>query len=85
MTVANRSEAIGVGLGCPTTFSTLGTATISSETNLASNSTALKPHGMRPRLGCRALRRELAVEVRDGAERQLLRASLWFEVAVLGD
>ena len=33
----------------------------------------------------RAIRRELAVEVRDGAERQLLRASLWFEVAVLGD
>jgi hypothetical protein len=30
-----------------------------------------------------ALRRELAVEVRDGANQALLRAALWFEVAVL--
>jgi hypothetical protein len=30
-----------------------------------------------------ALRRELAVEVRDAADQALLRASLWFEVAVL--
>jgi hypothetical protein len=30
-----------------------------------------------------ALRRELAVEVRDGADHALLRAALWFEVAVL--
>ncbi|MEA2840506.1 MAG: hypothetical protein QOF41_1836 [Methylobacteriaceae bacterium] len=30
-----------------------------------------------------ALRRELAVEVRDGANHALLRAALWFEVAVL--
>jgi hypothetical protein len=30
-----------------------------------------------------ALRRELAIEVRDETDRQLLRASLWFEVAVL--
>jgi len=29
------------------------------------------------------VRRELAVEVRNGAERQLLRASLWFEVQAL--
>jgi hypothetical protein len=28
-------------------------------------------------------RRELAVEVRDDADRQLIRASLWFEVQVL--
>jgi hypothetical protein len=30
-----------------------------------------------------ALRRELAVEVRDSADQALLRAALWFEVAVL--
>jgi hypothetical protein len=30
-----------------------------------------------------ALRRELAVEVRDRADQALLRAALWFEVAVL--
>jgi hypothetical protein len=30
-----------------------------------------------------AMRRELAVEVRDAADKALLRASLWFEVAVL--
>jgi hypothetical protein len=30
-----------------------------------------------------ALRRELAVEVRDGGDHALLRAALWFEVAVL--
>lgn len=30
-----------------------------------------------------ALRRELAVDVRDEADRQLIRASLWFEVQVL--
>jgi hypothetical protein len=30
-----------------------------------------------------ALRRELAVEVRDASDQALLRASLWFEVAVL--
>jgi hypothetical protein len=29
------------------------------------------------------IRRELAVEVRDGADRALLRAALWFEVAEL--
>jgi hypothetical protein len=32
-----------------------------------------------------SIRRELAVEVRDGTERALLRAALWFEVAVLVD
>jgi hypothetical protein len=32
-----------------------------------------------------AVRRELAVEVRDEADRQLLRAALWFELAVLVD
>jgi len=32
-----------------------------------------------------AVRRELAVEVRDGTDRQLLRASLWFEIAVIAD
>jgi Domain of unknown function (DUF6894) len=32
-----------------------------------------------------ATRRELAIEVRDGADRQLIRASLWFEVDVLAD
>lgn len=30
-----------------------------------------------------AIRRELAVEVRDEADRQVLRAALWFEVAVV--
>jgi len=30
-----------------------------------------------------AIRRELAVEVRDEADHPLLRAALWFEVAVL--
>jgi hypothetical protein len=30
-----------------------------------------------------SLRRELAVEVRDDVDRPLLRAALWFEVAVL--
>jgi hypothetical protein len=30
-----------------------------------------------------AMRRELAVEVRDGGDQALLRAALWFEVAVL--
>ena len=31
-----------------------------------------------------AIRRELAVEARDTADQALLRAGLWFEVAVLG-
>lgn len=30
-----------------------------------------------------ALRRELAIEVRDEADHQIIRAGLWFEVAVL--
>jgi hypothetical protein len=31
----------------------------------------------------KAVRRELAIEVRDEADRQRLRASLWFEVQIL--
>jgi hypothetical protein len=30
-----------------------------------------------------AIRRELAVEARDGADNALLRAAIWFEVAIL--
>jgi hypothetical protein len=30
-----------------------------------------------------SIRRELIVEVRDGADRPLLRAALWFEVAIM--
>jgi hypothetical protein len=32
-----------------------------------------------------AIRRELSVQVRDNADRDVLRASLWFEVAILAD
>jgi hypothetical protein len=31
-----------------------------------------------------SIRRELAVECRDEADRDVLRAALWFEVAVVG-
>lgn len=32
-----------------------------------------------------AIRRELSVQVRDKADRDVLKASLWFEVAILAD
>jgi hypothetical protein len=32
-----------------------------------------------------AVRRELSVQVRDDADRDLLRASLWFEIEILRD